>query len=157
MRGIFKYGRRFLRNSGKATKLFLTREIGFSEYRTQCRRHYQAAIHEMTRPPVSDRRKAAIRYLNQGIHFYNEKRYAEALAAFEQAVDYDPQYGRAHLYYGNTQYKLHNHEEALASWNCVVRMEPHSESGVKAQEKLDTVRSKEKQTVREIQEHLRRA
>lgn len=133
------------------------RKTSFSQFREECARHFQAAAHEINRPPVTERHKLAIRCLNEGIRLYNGKRFSEAVRAFEESLEYDPQYGRAHLYYGNAQYKMHNYEEAIASWQCVIRIDPKSAAAEKAQEKLYIIESKTKTTVREIQEQLKRA
>lgn len=157
MHALIKQGSRCLGKILCECRRLAAREISFSQFREECSRHYQSAVEDINRPPITDRRKMAIRSLNDGIRLYNGKRFSEALRAFEESVEYDPQYGRAHLYYGNAQYKLRNYEEALASWQCVVRIEPNSDIAEKAREKLEHIHSKEKQTVREIQEQLKRA
>ncbi|NLV44304.1 MAG: tetratricopeptide repeat protein [Candidatus Hydrogenedentes bacterium] len=157
MQALMKHGSRCLGRILNECRQLVTRNISLRQFREECARHYQSALQDINRPPLTDRRKAAIRSLNDGIRLYNGKRFSEALRAFEESVEYDPQYGRAHLYYGNAQYKLRNYEEALASWQCVIRIEPNSDIAEKAREKLERIQSKEKQTVREMTEHLRQA
>lgn len=154
---FIKQGTRYVTSvAGEVCRLG-KREISLSQFREECARHGAAMWNDLNREPVSDRRKLAIHCLNQGIRLYNAKRYSEALRTFEESLDYDAQYSRAHLYYGNAQYKLRNYGEALAAWQCVLRIDPKSEVGEKAREKLEIVRSKNGQAIQEIQEQLKRA
>lgn len=156
IQGLIKQGSRYIISVVGEMRRLGKREISFSQFREECARHGTVAWNDLNRPPVSDRHKLAIHCLNQGIRLYNAKRYSEALRTFEESLDYDPQYSRAHLYYGNAQYKLRNYEEALASWQCILRIDPKSDIAEKAREKLEIVQSKNQQAVREIQEQLKR-
>ncbi len=132
-------------------------EISFSECRAACVRHIKELWQELGKPPLTEQRKKSIHYLHVGIRLYNSKRFEEALYAFKQALNMDPRYSRAHLYYGNAQYKLRNPEEAIASWEFAIRVEPDSDAATKARDKLATLRSKNQQALHDIKEHLRNA
>ena len=113
-------------------KSWRQKENSFAASVTACKSHIAAFWHEVTKPPATEERKRAIQYLHVGINLYNKKRFLDAVHAFRRSLDADPKYSRAHLYYGNAQYKLHNTDEAIASWEFAVRVDPDSEAGLKA-------------------------
>ena len=153
---VIKYGGRCIGNIAGACFRFAGRKLAFSEWVSECRHHVATAWNEGRRGPVSEYRKQALRCLNEGIRLYNGKHYSEALAKFKDAIEVDPQYGRAHLYYGNAQYKLHRHEEALNAWERAIRVDPDSEAADKARAKLERLNSKNRQVIHDIQEQLRK-
>jgi len=132
-------------------------ETSFAGFGKACSGHLVTLWREITKPPATQERKQAIQYLQVGIKLYNRKRFLDALHAFKRALDIDPKYSRAHLYYGNAQYKLNNPTEAIASWEFAVRVDPESETARKAQDRLDALNTKNKRALHEIKEHLKNA
>lgn len=147
---------RFSSSIKDEVNLLWKREKSFSAFRSACSEHFSTLWRELTKPPQTEARKRAIQYLHVGMQLYNKKRFLDALHAFKRALDTDPKYSRAHLYYGNAQYKMRNAEEAIASWEFAVRVEPDSEAARKAQSKLDALRTKNKQVYHELKEHLKK-
>ena len=63
-------------------------------------------------------------WLDEGTSFYNLKRYDEALAAFEQALRFDPNYIEAHQKRGTTLNNLKRYDEALEAFEQAISLDP---------------------------------
>ena len=64
------------------------------------------------------------RWLDEGIKFYNAKRFDESLSACEQALHLDPRCAQAYYGKGLTLSKLNHFEEALAAFEQAIRLKP---------------------------------
>jgi len=63
-------------------------------------------------------------WLDEGTSFHNLKRYDEALAAFEQALRFDPNYIEAHQKKGTTLNNLKRYDEALEAFEQAISLDP---------------------------------
>lgn len=69
--------------------------------------------------------KTKAQYLDEGYAFKSDKRYEEALVAFEQALSLDPHDAGAWYNKGETLYNLKHYEEALAAYEQVIQLQPN--------------------------------
>ncbi len=77
--------------------------------------------------------------MNKGVHKFNARLYDEAEEQFREALLYDPDYARAHLYRGNACYKMHRTTEAVSAWQRAAAAEPGSQAARDAAAKLKRV------------------
>jgi tetratricopeptide (TPR) repeat protein len=63
-----------------------------------------------------------IDYMNQGYHYSSQKKYKEALEAFENAIKEDPKNANAWFQKGNCLSKLGRYEEALNAFDEAIRL-----------------------------------
>jgi serine/threonine protein kinase len=73
-------------------------------------------------------------HLSEGLQLYSLGRYIEALAAYERALSFDPNFADAYFGKGNTLYFLKRYEEALTAFERAIRLIPrkaafHSNKG----------------------------
>lgn len=153
-RPFFKHSLRCVQSIWQDVIRFYKREISLATLWEESKHHSTTAWREISKPPATPAHKLAIHHLNRGLQYYNSKNYADAARMFEEAIAADPSYGRARLYYGNAQYKLHNVGEAMNAWEAAIRVDPHSEAADKAREKLEHLRFKNQTLVNEIEDRL---
>jgi tetratricopeptide (TPR) repeat protein len=72
--------------------------------------------------------KANLSYL-QGVQVYNEGRYEEALAKFDEAVRLEPGVAEYHRSRGVTLHAMGRYEEALASVDRSIELQPNAADG----------------------------
>lgn len=70
------------------------------------------------------REKTKEQYLDDGTRLYQSGRYAEALAAYTQALLLDSSYAEAYLGQGNALYYLERPKEALEAFEQAIHFEP---------------------------------
>ena len=75
-------------------------------------------------PGLMQKTKEQILY--EGDIHYGAKRYAEALSAYELAIQLDPVYAKSYRNKGNALYRLKRHEEALAAYEQALTIDPSS-------------------------------
>ena len=93
---------------------------------------------EFTPVPLGERDRGMARhYLHQGREKYKNHDFNSAADQFLKALQYDQNYARAWLYYGNTLNHQGNLKEAIKCWRKAASVEPHSESADTARTKLD--------------------
>src|SRR5437879_5036287 len=63
-------------------------------------------------------------WLDAGDAFYGSERYEEVLAAYEQALRFDPNNASFHHSRGSALYALDRYQEALAAFEQAVRLDP---------------------------------
>ncbi len=68
-------------------------------------------------------RKTKEEWCAEGWHFYQNGEYQQALAAFDAALQLDPNYALAHLGRGNALYYLRRYDEALSAYEQVIRLD----------------------------------
>lgn len=61
---------------------------------------------------------------DKGNKLYEQKQYAKAIVAYDEALKYDPKYFRAYYNKGSTYGLLMQFEEAIAAFDEVIRIEP---------------------------------
>ncbi len=64
-------------------------------------------------------------WLNDGSMLFEAKRYEEALAAFEQAIQLDPYFSIAYASKGNALRKLKRYNEAFIAFVESLQLDPH--------------------------------
>jgi tetratricopeptide (TPR) repeat protein len=64
-------------------------------------------------------------WLRQGDDLCQRMRYKEALAAYDQAISFDPQCPRAYDGKGNALFTLGKYEKALAAFDQAISLDPH--------------------------------
>src|SRR5947207_1423148 len=70
-------------------------------------------------------RKTREQWLDEGnTHFYAQ-RYDEALAAYQQALQLDPDYAKAYNNMGYVLNEIKRYEEALAAYEQAIRLNPN--------------------------------
>ena len=74
----------------------------------------------MSNPPL---RTAAIHITEQGHALYDQRRYAEALAAYNHAVQVDPLYAIAHNGAGIALAGLERHAEAIPAYHRALQLD----------------------------------
>jgi TonB family protein len=62
---------------------------------------------------------------NQGDEFYDQGKYDEAVAAYQQAINLKPNYAEAYLNLGDAYSALQRNEEALAAYKKALRFKPN--------------------------------
>jgi tetratricopeptide (TPR) repeat protein len=65
-------------------------------------------------------------YYNKGCALAKQKRYAEALAAYEKAINLDPSHTHAHYNNGWTLTELKRYDEALVAYEQAIELDPSS-------------------------------
>lgn len=66
------------------------------------------------------------KWIQEGQLFFGQKQYADALAAYEQALLLDPCFASAYFCKGNVLYLVGRHAEALAAYEQALRFNPDS-------------------------------
>lgn len=135
---------------------FVTLNSSTSEFTRDFWDSLSASWQEGSSTALTGERKAARKYLRLGVKHYNAKRHSDALYAFRKALEQDPHYARALLYYGNALYKLNEQSAALEAWKQAIAAEPRSDSARNAQLKLMRIQEKNKLAIDEIQSQLSR-
>src|SRR2546421_3382968 len=69
--------------------------------------------------------KTKEQWLEEGNTLYNLKRYAERLAACEQAIRLDPNFAPAYYNKGSALMELKRYQEALAAYEQPIRLDPN--------------------------------
>lgn len=75
--------------------------------------------------------KSSKEWGEEGFGHYNAKQYEEAIAAFDQAIQLDPNDPIIHLSKGNALIKLKRYEEALAVYDQALRLDPNNAGACK--------------------------
>jgi len=92
---------------------------------------------KVLRRSASHDHKLANKAVQRGRDQYNQRRYIEAVESFRQAIDLDPNYGRAYLYLGNALYQQGEEGPARFAWKRATEVDPTSDSAVSALRKLE--------------------
>ncbi len=61
---------------------------------------------------------------DEGLAFFNQSQFAEAIPYFEKAVSLEPDFYQAYLYLGRSQLNLRNYGKALSSLRTAYRLSP---------------------------------
>ena len=69
-------------------------------------------------------RKTKVQWLQEGIEFYNSKRYREAITAFEQAILLDPNYARAYHEKGLVLEAINHRKGAVIAYKYAIELNP---------------------------------
>ena len=85
---------------------------------------------------LNDPRGRAVELVTAGRRKYAAKDYVTAEKCFRSAMLEDGRYALAITYLGHALYRLGRTEEAVAAWRRAFAMEPNSEAGLKAYQKL---------------------
>ena len=152
---VVQYGYRCLVDMFLAIRRFVFRKHTYHEFRHELRDVWLEFRDDVMTPPKTPERKSALREVNKGVRLYNDKRYAEALTAFELARDTDPTYGRAWLYLGNALYKRSRQSEAVSAWERAIAVEPRSKAADKARMKMDRLRAKNRRAIDELHDQIK--
>jgi tetratricopeptide (TPR) repeat protein len=75
--------------------------------------------------PLKQVQKSKEQWLKEGSLLLNLKRYAEALAAYEQAIRLDPNHAAAYREKGYALSRLKRYAEALAAYEQAIRLDPN--------------------------------
>jgi serine/threonine protein phosphatase PrpC/tRNA A-37 threonylcarbamoyl transferase component Bud32/regulator of sirC expression with transglutaminase-like and TPR domain len=75
---------------------------------------------------ISALHKSLAQWLDEGNAFYRTYQYTEALAAYEQAVQLDPNYALAYNGKGNALWMLWQYDEALATYERAIQLDPNN-------------------------------
>lgn len=105
-------------------------------------------------PHAEARHRQAVDCVQQGVKHYNAKRYDAAEEAFRKALDFDEEYGRAHLYLGNALYKRQQHQQGVWHWRRTVEVEPHSAAAEAARKKLAHIEEQGNLIITELKNRL---
>lgn len=81
-------------------------------------------IHALLKAPSTTRRKTGDHWLDEGNRLFNAARYAEALAAFEHALQFDPDQVDAYQGKGDALYASGRYEEAIAAHEEALQRKP---------------------------------
>jgi tetratricopeptide (TPR) repeat protein len=65
-------------------------------------------------------------WVKEGLSFAGQKQYADALAAYEQALLLDPRFATAYFYKGHILYTLQQYPAALVAYEQATRLSPKS-------------------------------
>jgi len=72
----------------------------------------------------TDIEAASIAKLNEGVKFFGQKRYDEALEAYDEAIVLNPRYAEAWNNKGLALYHLGRHVEAIQAYNMAIELNP---------------------------------
>lgn len=135
---------RFSINSLRHARLLLTGKETFSqalfEFRLDLNAGMRAVAQRNENP--ADHHKAA-KLTEFGRKWYNSANYARAEKLFRDASLEDPHYTLPLAYLGNALYKQGKYEDAITAWNRAHALDPLSEGGLKAREKLNRIKDKQ--------------
>jgi tetratricopeptide (TPR) repeat protein len=81
-------------------------------------------IHALLNTPSTTRHRTNDQWVDEGKHLFKAARYAEALSAFEQALQLDPALVAAYQGKGDALYALGRYEEAIAAHEEVLQRNP---------------------------------
>lgn len=84
-------------------------------------------------------RGEAIEYVEQGERYYKDRFYKKAEDSFRSAIRADDSYARAHYCLGRTFRKFKRSEDALASFQRVIELDPMSELALDAKKFVDRI------------------
>ena len=84
----------------------------------------QSDVETLITPKSPKPDKQAKVLFRQGSELWNQGQYAEAIAAYDQAVQLQPDYVEAWYYRGFGLEELRHYEQALASYDEVIRLDP---------------------------------
>lgn len=90
-----------------------------------------------------------------GRRSFNAGAYAKAEELFRAAVLADPQYALPLAYLGNAMQKQGKTTEALGAWERALKLDPHSEGGLKAEKNLRRYRNREAAVVETLETRIR--
>lgn len=85
-------------------------------------RHYEETLAAYEQAILNP--NSAIFHCKRGNLLYDRKRDEEALQAYEQAIQFDPNLAEAYKGKGNTLFYLNHYEEALAAYEQAIRLDP---------------------------------
>ncbi len=149
-----KHLKHLVKKTWKTFKALLKRQISLWLFFHELFVLSRAFIEDILRPPATAEHKSAVKRVNTGVAYYNDKHYLDALHVFLSAIELDPHYSRAYMYLGNAHYKLKEHAEAAAAWERAIRVDPLSEAADKARMKLEHLRAKTHQAINELEEQI---
>lgn len=69
--------------------------------------------------------KTKEQWVDDGVNLYKSKRYREALAAYDEAIELDANYAWAYYNKGNALSGLQDYDEALTIYEHTIRLTPH--------------------------------
>jgi len=105
------------------------------------REAYDLAIAQLRRALKLVGRPTPVLLVNLGAAYLGKRLYAEARAAFEQALALDPDYQKAQLLLARTLKASGSVEAALAAFERAWRLNPNSPEGHAAEEELRALRA----------------
>jgi len=76
--------------------------------------------------------KTKEQWLEEGRSHHKANRYDRALAAYEQALEIDPTFARAHRNRGDAFYDLKRYNEALAAYEQAIQLDPYTARAYKS-------------------------
>ena len=151
---VVKRTRQYLKHLGKhLRKVFRRKESAKDAVSGIAKDTAEYAQKVLRRAPSHDHKLAA-KTVQRGVDQYNERRYAEAIESFRQALDYDQNYGRAYLYLGNALYQDGQEQPARFAWKRATEVDPTSESAVSAMRKLEKFEIDAKSTVSYLEDRM---
>lgn len=125
---------------------------------TALRTDFRKARHAAPRLTEHGRNhQKAAKLTESGRRYYNKSSYTAAERFFRNASAVDPQYALPVAYLGNALYKQGKYEEAVFAWSHAYALDPDSEGGKRAQEKLRMMQAQQTGVVRELEERVRHA
>ncbi len=82
---------------------------------------------ETNEPPKPPKPKTPDKnaYYGRGLTFFDESQYKEAIKAFKNAIDIDPEFKEAHFYLGFIYIKQKKHTEAIKAFGEAIRIDPN--------------------------------
>jgi len=102
----------------------------------------------------SESAEEAHQLLKKGRAHYNKHDYDGAERCFRKALELDSGCTLACTYLGHTLYKLHRHDDALKAWKRAYRLDPSSEAGIKALQKLKMISRRGTQLLADLEDQL---
>ena len=61
---------------------------------------------------------------NEGINFFDNQKYSDALAKFDEAITIKPQFEKAYFNRGTVKYELKDYNGAIADFDKSIEIEP---------------------------------
>ncbi len=145
----------FLRNMGTHVGRVLTGRERVGEAVARVRGDSAKLKERLVAPAVDTKRhREAVHQVKKGRHYYNKHEYGRAEKCFRQAIECDPRYALAYTYLGHTMYHLGDTTKAVTAWERACALDPTSEAGMKAQEKLLHMKKQENEVISQLRARM---
>jgi tetratricopeptide (TPR) repeat protein len=155
-KGFLPSAKSYTKNLVAHTWLLMRRKETVGEAWESVARDSEKLKRTLESEDLNDARTRASHLVKEGRRKYNAKDYQTAENCFRSAILEDPRHTWAVTYLGHALYKLGRLNEALAAWQRAYAMDPTSDAGLRAQQKLRHVERQTRDLVAHLEEHTNR-
>jgi tetratricopeptide (TPR) repeat protein len=134
--GFLPSAKNYVKNLSIHLRLFLRRKESLREVWQRVARDAKRTAEPVVDIDLSTPRARAVQLVKSGRTKYHARDYETAEKCFRSALLEDPRFTLALTFLGNALYKQGHHDDATAAWQRAYTLEPTSDAGLKAYQKL---------------------